>query len=263
MSPTWPVGDLAIAGFASGHPEPGKFPPPIDRPPASPESGSRNATPPATPAVAVRLKWSGAHSPRIGPRADTTDPTQDTLPPSVAPPPLSAEPCQPSVGAVAGGTPVIGRSPVGGPPPAAAPDTSVTTPGSGRDIAPATEVDAPGPAIALPAVRPPPLEGRDASPDPAGGGAEEATDLLHQNGDQQIEIRRLRYEERVRFHQELREALNLHGVRAGTAIDQLCDRYGYESDNVRFEKASRVWTMSNRPLAYRVGRFGRSIYPRR
>ncbi len=66
-------------------------------------------------------------------------------------------------------------------------------------------------------------------------------EIRHQVEDKAIEIRRLRYEERVRFHEELQEALEQYGRKAGPAIDQLCTRYGYESDPDRFEQGSRIW----------------------
>jgi len=79
--------------------------------------------------------------------------------------------------------------------------------------------------------------------------AEEAAtkqaELRVQHQAKQAEFRRLRYEERQKFRDELRDVLG-SGRRAGPAIDQLCLRYGYESDPETFARASRAWAASAR-----------------
>jgi hypothetical protein len=77
-------------------------------------------------------------------------------------------------------------------------------------------------------------------------------EIRHQVEDKAVEIHRLRYEERIRFHQDLRQILDQHGRQAGPAIDQLCVRYGFEADRIRIARGSRIWSSRGKPLAARV-----------
>ncbi len=76
-------------------------------------------------------------------------------------------------------------------------------------------------------------------------------EIRHQVEDKAVEIHRLRDQERMRFHDELRDTLEQYGRRAGAAIDQLCVRYGYESDRNRLMRGSQIWNSGMR-LSRRV-----------
>jgi hypothetical protein len=75
--------------------------------------------------------------------------------------------------------------------------------------------------------------------------ASKQADLRVQHQARQAEYRRLRYDERRKFRDELRDVL-ASARRAGTAIDQLCLRYGYDFDPDTFARASRAWAASSR-----------------
>ena len=79
-------------------------------------------------------------------------------------------------------------------------------------------------------------------------------EIRRQVEDKAIEIYRLRYEERIRFHQDLRQVLEQNGRHAGAAIDQLCVRYGYEADRRRVTRGSRIWSGPAKPYAYRASK---------
>ncbi len=133
------------------------------------------------------------------------------------------------------------------------PITSVPSPAIEREKAPESVAVADSPAEAIPAAAPLPSK-EETLRQIEEEAAQKANELQRQTLDQQVEIRRLRSEERIRFHEELQDAFKRYGHRAGPAIDQLCDRYGYDTDGVRFGKAVRVWAMTDKSLAYRVAR---------
>ncbi len=243
-------------------------------PPASPaqtdnSSPSQTASTPAvaptlpdlppvvTTANVVSPKDRDLSQPAPNSQSAQTTPPQTALPAAVAALTNTLEPSQSSVGALIGGTPGIAPSPVAStqPPAEATPSASSSSPATVNDpiAAPESVADASGPAEAVPAVAPLPSK-EETIRQIEEEAAQKATELQQQTVDQQVEIRRLRNEERVRFHEELRAALKEHGLRAGPAIDRLCDRFGYDTDIIRFGKAARVWAMTDKSLAYRVGR---------
>jgi hypothetical protein len=70
----------------------------------------------------------------------------------------------------------------------------------------------------------------------------------------QAQIRQSRYDERVKFHQELRDVLKQNGSSAGPEIDRLCLRYGYEYNPEMFARAARTWSSSKMKLEFKVQR---------
>ncbi len=81
--------------------------------------------------------------------------------------------------------------------------------------------------------------------------AQKNAELAREIEQKQVEDRRMQYEERVRFHQELREALARNGNQAGMVIDQLCQKFDYKSDPASFALALETWK-SPKSLAYRI-----------
>ena len=82
--------------------------------------------------------------------------------------------------------------------------------------------------------------------------AQKQEEIRQKVADKAVDVHRLRYEERIRFHQELREALEAHGRNAAQAIEQLCNRYGYEADSRRVVKGSQYWFTSIKPISYKA-----------
>jgi hypothetical protein len=176
----------------------------------------------------------------------------------------------PSVEAmIAGNSPAHALEPA----PPAPGDPAVATaparaPKSPFEAPPAAAVEPAGPpleavAVQPPAVAPPstPVAVRAEPPLPSKEETlraiqEEAVqkqeEIRHQVEDKADEIHRLRYEERIRFHQDLRQVLDQYGRHAGAAIDKLCVRYGFETDRVRKARGSRIWSSRGKPLAVRV-----------
>ncbi|MGP0066866.1 MAG: hypothetical protein ACLQGP_25155 [Isosphaeraceae bacterium] len=176
----------------------------------------------------------------------------DSPSPLEASPLGSVEPSGPSLGAATVGAPsVVQPSPATSPARADVADAraqpSPIEPGSG----PAATGGPPGTPVA---VQPePPLPSKEETlrmiEEEA---AQKKDEIRRQVSDQAVEIRRLRDEERLRFHRELREALDSFGRQAGPAIDQLCVRYGYESDSRRVSQGTQFWFASTKPFAYRA-----------
>ncbi len=176
----------------------------------------------------------------------------DSPSPLEASPPGSVEPSGPSLGAATVGTPsVVPPSPATSPARADVADAPVRPspfePGSG----PAAIG---GPPVTPVAVQPePPLPSKEETlrmiEEEA---AQKKDEIRRQVSDQAVEIRRLRYEERLRFHRELREALDSLGRQAGPAIDQLCVRYGYETDSRRVARGIQYWFASTQPFVHRA-----------
>ncbi len=48
----------------------------------------------------------------------------------------------------------------------------------------------------------------------------------------------------MKFRQELREILRVHGNNAGDEIDRLSRRYGYEAGSDAYARADRIWRFS-------------------
>jgi len=79
--------------------------------------------------------------------------------------------------------------------------------------------------------------------------ARKGAEIADSRNNREAEIRSLRYEERVKFRQELREILKTHGTDAADEIDRLSRRNGYESTSDDYTWADRIW------------RFGRMSQP--
>jgi hypothetical protein len=143
------------------------------------------------------------------------------------------------------GSPAVATAPAQAPKPLieAPPPAAIGPAGPSLDAAPAAAP--PSPPIAVRAE--PPLPSKEET---LRAIQEEA--IRHQVEDKAVEIHRLRYEERIRFHQDLRQVLDQHGRHAGPAIDQLCVRYGFEADRIRVARGSRIWSSRGKPLAARV-----------
>jgi hypothetical protein len=71
--------------------------------------------------------------------------------------------------------------------------------------------------------------------------AKKQAEILESRINRQVESRSLRYEERVKFRQELREILRVHGNDAGDEIDRLSRRFGYEATSEVYARADRIW----------------------
>jgi hypothetical protein len=69
--------------------------------------------------------------------------------------------------------------------------------------------------------------------------------------EKQAEDRRIQYEERARFHQELKEALAQGGDLAVMAIEQLCQKANFRANPETFARARAAWKRRV-PLANRV-----------
>ena len=66
-------------------------------------------------------------------------------------------------------------------------------------------------------------------------------EILAQNDRTSAEMRIQRFEEQLKFHEELDVVVRSQGNRAGPEIDSLAKRYGYEFDRDKFSKAHRIW----------------------
>ncbi|MGO9464079.1 MAG: hypothetical protein ACLQIB_49475 [Isosphaeraceae bacterium] len=85
---------------------------------------------------------------------------------------------------------------------------------------------------------------------------EEAAHNEAQKRDQQekqaVELRSVRYQERVKFRDELRAILQEHGNSAGPEINQLAKRSSFEKDPERQIQATRIWRFSRNSQANKV-----------
>jgi len=57
----------------------------------------------------------------------------------------------------------------------------------------------------------------------------------------EAELHARRSEERVKFHEELREILRAHGNEGGAEIDKVAKRYGFDGGREKYEHARRAW----------------------
>ncbi len=75
--------------------------------------------------------------------------------------------------------------------------------------------------------------------------AEESTrkeiDLAEERAGRAAGIRAMRYEDRVKFHQELREILETHGKDSGKEIDKLARRFGRDYNGAAYARARTLW----------------------
>jgi len=86
--------------------------------------------------------------------------------------------------------------------------------------------------------------------------AEEAAkndaELLARDETRQAEIRARRNDERVKFHQELREILRIHGNDGGPEIDKLAKRTGFDVDARKYDHARQAWINGRMALHAKV-----------
>jgi hypothetical protein len=71
--------------------------------------------------------------------------------------------------------------------------------------------------------------------------ARKQTEIADSRLDRKAEVEALRAEDRVKFRNELREVLRVHGNKAGDEIDRLARRYGYEASSTAYDKALQIW----------------------
>ena len=188
------------------------------------------STPPApftgdSPARALDSSPPMLGSPAVAtaPAQDLKSPFDELLPPADDRPPATA-----------------GSSATATPPRAEVPDALARSSTEEPERGPAPSVAPPSPPAAVNAE--PPLPSKEETLRAIQEEAlQKQEEIRRQVEDKSIEILRLRYAERIRFHQDLREVLDQHGRKAGVAIDQLCTRYGYEADRVRIARGSRLW----------------------
>jgi hypothetical protein len=195
----------------------------------------------------------------IGSAAATTSPAQ--VPGSPVEPTLqeSDDPAPRSHEAVALGPPGIAQpSTTTTSPRSDLPDALAASPVKGSESSPVPSAAPPGTPVAVSPE--PPLPSREETLRMIEAEAvQKQEEIRQQVEDKAVEVHRLRYEERVRFHEELRKALELHGQNAGEAIDQLCKRFGYESDSRRIMIGHNYWFMSIKPFGYRAARIRKEL----
>ncbi len=68
----------------------------------------------------------------------------------------------------------------------------------------------------------------------------------------EAELQTARYQERVKFREELRTILQEHGKEAGPEIDQLVKRNNFDGDPDRTNQATRIWQQSRYSQAAKV-----------
>jgi hypothetical protein len=71
--------------------------------------------------------------------------------------------------------------------------------------------------------------------------AKKQTEIDRYDAKQQAEFHAMRQSERVKFRDELRNALHSFGDQAGPEIDKLAKRYGYEFDRQKQSRADYAW----------------------
>ncbi len=243
--------------------------------PPDPQTAAVSAPPAATAAVSAVVPLAGSPpSSRDAPAGPSgpgvADPIQAASlpanPPTAQPkenPPLAADSVQPAVPAAASS---IGNATTAGPrlrtilpspfadddpPTAPLPEVSRdrvgTAPAGGqpatssdRDLRPADR-DA---QVALPAPVPLPSKEQNLR-DFAEEGARKQEELAARGG----QLRALRYEERVKFREELREILRTGGKEAASEIDILSNRYGFDVDRLKYDQAIKIWLARRSPAS--------------
>ena len=230
---------------------------PAPPPPGAPASGSEASPPMPAPrdgglVAAVRAPGDAARSP-FG-----------DLGPSIA------EPAETPFGANASRTAATARQspetahPVANPPPIASAPAEAQP-----DVATAASPDPPSPSAPSPdspiaAPTEPPLPSREETERQIHEeAAQKEADRVREIEQQRAEDRRLQYDERARFHQELREALiEKNRSQAAMAIDQLCQKFNFKLNPVNFALAREKWN-SGGSLAVRANLIRRLDLPRR
>ena len=66
-------------------------------------------------------------------------------------------------------------------------------------------------------------------------------ELVESRVNQQAELRSMRYEERVKFRNELREILRVHGNHSRDEIDRLAKRHGFDASDELMSRANSIW----------------------
>jgi hypothetical protein len=107
-----------------------------------------------------------------------------------------------------------------------------------------------GPAV-HPAVQPLPSK-EESERQIAEEAAKKEAEIAARDEIREADLRSRRYQERVKFREELRETMRLHGNDAGPEIDKLARRHGYDNDSKRSEKADRIWRSGRIPLRSKV-----------
>jgi hypothetical protein len=88
--------------------------------------------------------------------------------------------------------------------------------------------------------------------------ARKTAELLAQRASRAESERQMRLDARAKFRQELRQVLALQGTDAGTEIDKLSHRYGYDVDMERYKLADEAWRFRRMSPKERV-RYVRSL----
>jgi hypothetical protein len=84
--------------------------------------------------------------------------------------------------------------------------------------------------------------------------AKKAAEKIEEQAAQLDRMRTRRYEDRVRFHEELSQILASVSDRSGAEIDAIAKRYRGDIDPKAFGKARKIWRTIQLPLATRVSR---------
>jgi hypothetical protein len=191
-------------------------------------------------------------SPRgLDPVADVKAPADPARSPLDDPDPTASDPAEPLFGGTASRTGATAQPSPGATLPGTAPPRVETAPaGVQPGIATTPSTAPPIQPIALPAD--PPLPSREETERQIRAEADQKkAERAREFEEKQAEDRRLQYDDRVRFHQELQEVVERFGNQAGMAIDQLCQKFDYQADPVSFARARQTWSLS-RTLAWRV-----------
>jgi len=84
--------------------------------------------------------------------------------------------------------------------------------------------------------------------------AKKEADLVAREENREADLRARRSEERVKFREELREILRLHGNEAGPEIDKLARRHGFDVDAEKSDLAERTWRSARMTVPSKVKR---------
>jgi hypothetical protein len=77
--------------------------------------------------------------------------------------------------------------------------------------------------------------------------AEKDAEIRNQQANREAATHLKRQENRVKFRQELREILNIHGAQAGPEIDKLSHKYGFDTHAELYARAFNMW--HNAPIS--------------
>jgi hypothetical protein len=82
--------------------------------------------------------------------------------------------------------------------------------------------------------------------------AQNQAELREMQERKETELRSFRYQERVKFREELRAALQQPFDQVAPEINRLAQRYSYDSDRERLAQANRIWRGSRTSQAAKV-----------